>query len=136
MDMSNATGAELLVTVPCRDNGSYVTVTVNDTGDGDDDQTWGEDIYLLTLLCPISLMCLAGNGLVIVTMVTNSSLRNPQHYFIFSLAASDFMNGLFFPIYVTSHTKFKGVQETLGMLYCAQTTVEMRLHTLIFSAIY
>ena len=51
----------------------------------------------------VSLFAVVGNSLVIYVISTSPELEHPMTYFICSLALSDLVQGITFPIYTFSH---------------------------------
>ena len=74
-------------------------------------------VYKYTFLGIIAVICLMGNALVIATAPQSRQFSGPSVYFIVSLACSDFMSGITYPIYVTSHIEVEGIQKVLGKLH-------------------
>ena len=74
-------------------------------------------VYKYTFVGILTVICLMGNALVIATLPRSRKFSRPSVYFIVSLACSDFMSGIIFPIYVVSHIEVEAIQNTLGKLH-------------------
>ena len=62
----------------------------------------------------LSSISIIGNGLVINAMLKHRQLRVPGNYFILSLACSDMLLGIVYPIYNVSHIDAKEIHDTIG----------------------
>lgn len=71
-------------------------------------------VFYYGLFFLITCVNLIGNFLVIVTVLRHENLRQPCNYFLVSMAVSDWIFGLFYPVYNIGHMKVAAVEETLG----------------------
>ena len=71
-------------------------------------------IYYFTFMAIISLVGLLGNGIVIHCVIFQRNLREPVNYFLFSLACSDFLLCVVYPVYNISHMEDCAIIDTLG----------------------
>ena len=77
-----------------------------------------DDIVFYTfnigLICLISVVNIVGNTLVIQSVLRHRTLKVPGNYFILSLACSDLITGIIYPVYNISHMVIGNVLNTLG----------------------
>jgi muscarinic acetylcholine receptor M2 len=71
-------------------------------------------MYYLGLLGLLTLVNVIGNSVVISSILRHRQLRVPGNYFLFSIACSDLMLGLLYPIYNVSHIDLPHIQRVLG----------------------
>ena len=71
-------------------------------------------VYYYGGLIVLSTIGIVGNSMVIVGITRHKSLRTPNNYFIFSLALSDFLLGIIYPIYDVTHLDEDYANELLG----------------------
>ncbi|KAL5005700.1 hypothetical protein ScPMuIL_016858 [Solemya velum] len=67
-----------------------------------DDET-GFAVYYYGLYFPMFLINVIGNPIVICTILRHERLRKPTNYFLVSLATSDLLIGILYPIYSLGH---------------------------------
>ena len=76
-------------------------------------------IYYFSFMFIISVIGLVGNGIVIHCVIFRRNLRIPVNYYLFSLACSDFLLCVIYPIYNVSHLEDCAIIDTLGRyIYC------------------
>ena len=71
-------------------------------------------VYYYGFLLLLSLINMVGNGMIIHCVLRHRRLRVPGNYFIVSLACSDLILGIVYPIYNVSHMELGAIQRTLG----------------------
>ncbi|CAC5376076.1 ADORA2B [Mytilus coruscus] len=72
-------------------------------------------IYYYGIFGLLTCINIPGNLIVVLTVVKHHQLRQPCNYYIASLAVSDFLIGIVYPIYNISHLeKVREVSEKLG----------------------
>ena len=71
-------------------------------------------IYYYGILLTLSVIGIVGNSMVVVGIVRHSALRTPANYFILSLAISDLLLAICYPIYDVTHLDDDYIQEALG----------------------
>ena len=79
-------------------------------------------VYYYGGLLALSAIGIVGNSMVIVGITRHRSLRTPNNYFIFSLALSDLLLAILYPIYDVTHLDGDYANELLGnySLFCTQ----------------
>ena len=60
-------------------------------------------VYYYVPLGILAILCIGGNGIIIRVILKYPKLQTPTNYFLLSLACSDFMHGVVYPIYQVSH---------------------------------
>ena len=70
--------------------------------------------YYYGVLFALSLVNLVGNGLIIYCVLRRKELRVPANYFIVSLACSDLVLGVVYPIYNVSHMEDAAIERSIG----------------------
>ena len=71
-------------------------------------------VYYYGCLSVLSTIGIVGNSMVIVGITRHRSLRTPNNYFILSLALSDLLLGVIYPIYDVTHLDEDYINEPLG----------------------
>ena len=79
-------------------------------------------VYYYGGLLVLSTIGIVGNSMVIVGITRHRSLRTPNNYFILSLALSDLLLAILYPIYDVTHLDDDYANELLGnhSLFCTQ----------------
>lgn len=72
------------------------------------------NVYYYGSVFALSCISIVGNILVITTISRHRILRNPENYFLVSLAFSDLLMGCVYPVYNISHLEIAAVLGTLG----------------------
>jgi hypothetical protein len=71
--------------------------------------------YYYGLLSVLTIVNVAGNTAVISSILRHRQLRLPANYFLFSIACSDLILGIIYPIYNVSHIDRPEIKRVLGM---------------------
>ena len=87
---------------------------VNSSDETDSNSDVVFHLYYFGLLSALSFVSLCGNGMVLFVMVRQRHLRRPEYYFIFSLACSDTLLAVIYPIYNVTHINVDFITQTLG----------------------
>jgi hypothetical protein len=76
-------------------------------------------VYYYGIFIALTCINIPGNLLVLSTVLKHYQLRQPCNYYIASLAFSDFLIGIVYPIYNISHLeRVPEISRTLGEYYC------------------
>ena len=70
--------------------------------------------FYYSLILVMAVIAVVGNVLVIKVICGNRALRSPANYFVISLAVSDLMQGVAYPVYNVSHMELPEILLTLG----------------------
>ena len=71
-------------------------------------------VYYYGSILFLTTLNLIGNSMVILSMFRHRNLRVPSNYFIFSLAWSDLLLGITYPIYNVAHLEHPTITEVFG----------------------
>ena len=74
-------------------------------------------VYYLGVLTVLSLVGIVGNTMVIRALFLHRDLRSPNNYFVLSLAVSDLLLGVTYPLYDVLHLSDKYQGDVFGKLF-------------------
>lgn len=97
------------------DNDYVFSATTEPSLEVTEEEDIGFLVYYLGILFVIMCVNIPGNCLVISTVLRHDTLRQPCNYYIVSLAVTDLLIGIVYPIYNISHlSSMAPISDALG----------------------